>query len=403
MLGVVSGLFGAAGAQGLGVATRSRSVACNGRVQAETTLTGVRSGEVSVPGTPFDVVGSRDGRFSFVSLVGRPPPRPSVPSGTDGRIAVYANRGLAPALLRVIPVSRRLTYGEAVTPDGRYLLVTDTSSGGVFVVSIPRAETGVGDAVLGHLAYPGRAPPGSIEVASSRDGRFVFLSDEFAGTIAVFDLRVAMADHFRRSGFVGTIPLHAGVVGLAVSPNGKWLYATSEAGVRGAPVGPGGLSVIDMPEAIRAPARSVRITVRAGCDPVRVTVAPNGRVVWVTARESNALLAFSAANLISNTRHALLGWVHVGSAPIGVAVTRHGQRVIVAASNRFHTPGATTKLSVIQVPAALLDGKPGRLTVLGAIPAGSFPREITAEANGYLAVANFGSQSIELVDPQSIP
>jgi hypothetical protein len=72
-------------------------------------------------------------------------------------------------------------------------------------------------------------------VAVSPDGGFAFVSLEYSGEIleysgeiAVFNLQRARASHFRTSGFVGDIPMGIAPVGMAVSPNGDWLYATSE-------------------------------------------------------------------------------------------------------------------------------------------------------------------------------
>ena len=49
----------------------------------------------------------------------------------------------------------------------------------------------------------------------------------------MFDLRAAIAHEFRSSGFLGTIGLGRLVAGMAISPDGKWLYATSEGSARG--------------------------------------------------------------------------------------------------------------------------------------------------------------------------
>ena len=62
--------------------------------------------------------------------------------------------------------------------------------------------------------------------------------------------------------------------------------------------GQGTLSMINVRQAESDPARSVRETVLAGCDPGRVITTSGGATVWVTARASNALLAFSAAVIL---------------------------------------------------------------------------------------------------------
>jgi hypothetical protein len=53
-------------------------------------------------------------------------------------------------------------------------------------------------------------------------------------------------------------------------------------------------------------------------------------------RESNALLAFSAARLRSDPSRALIANVRVGQRPIGLAALRGGGRILVA--NSKHAP-----------------------------------------------------------------
>jgi DNA-binding beta-propeller fold protein YncE len=250
-----------------------------------------------VPGDPFGVAVTADGRWSFVSLV---------PNGSGGVLGVFADVGSAsPRLVKQVPVSGQ-PLGVTLTPDGRYLLAANGS--GATVVSVQAAEQGSGNAVLGTLSSGGSGPAGgAIEVATSRDGRFVFVSLEGSDKIAVFNLQKALASHFRTAGFVGDVPAGVAPVGLAVSPNGGWLYSTSElksfSELRRAPHsgpqsldlgGQGTLAVISVRKAETDPAHAIVSTVTAGCSPVRVITSTSGGTVWMTARGSDALLAFSS-------------------------------------------------------------------------------------------------------------
>jgi DNA-binding beta-propeller fold protein YncE len=201
------------------------------------------------------------------------------------------------------------------------------------------------------------------------------------------------------------IPLGIAVVGTAVAPDGRWLYATSElasqrighrSGHRGAQ---GTLSVISLSKAGTDPAHSVLATVTAGCGPVRVITSADGSVVWVTARESDMLLGFSAAGLLSDPAHSLIARVGVGEAPVGLALVDGGQRIVVADSNRFATGGARSSLAVVNVTAALA-GKPA---LAGYLPAGGFPRQMALEPDGRtLLVTNFTSGQLEEVNVASL-
>jgi DNA-binding beta-propeller fold protein YncE len=333
---------------------------------------------------PFGVV-TAPGRWAFVSVV----------SGVD----VLATRQFRPRLVRHIPVPQAL--GEALAPDGRYLLVA--SARGMTVISVRRAEAGGAHAVLGTLAVPHAQGP--IEVTVSPDGTLAFVSVEYSNEIAVFRLSRALARGFGPADLVGTIPTGDGAVGMAISPDGRWLYATSEQAAKAPPGGrpgdiPGTLSVISVPQAARHPARSVVAVRYADCQPVRVVLSRGGRIAWVTARASNAVLAFDTARLRTAPRSALLADVRVGIAPVGLILVRRSTRLIVADSNRFAKPPVPSNLAVLSVAAALAH----RPALLGYIPAGKFPRQFAAEPGGQtLLVTNFLSGQLQAVGLSRLP
>lgn len=329
------------------------------------------------------MVASARWNWAFVSLA-------------TGHVAAFRISGLVTPPAGEISV-RSQPLGEALAHDGRYLLVA--TGNGATVISVRRAEQGSSRAVLGMLGSP--AGDGAIETAVSPDDRFAFVSLEDSHQIAVFNLQRALAGGFGPRDFVGTIPTGTAPVGLAVSPGGRWLYATSEvAGGRSASSGEGTLSTISLQQAETDPARSVVSTVRAGCGAVRVITSADGSVVWVTARESDALLGFSAADLVSRTARSLIARVAVGEAPVGLALVDGGQRMVVADSNRFDADGASSSLAVVNVPAALA----GRAALLGYLRAGAFPREMALEPGGRtLLVTNFDSRQLETVSIPSLP
>ena len=359
---------------------------CTTAVTAAPTLS-VHTALEQVGESPFGITVTPDGRWSFLDLVG-------------GQVEVFSDAGFTPRLVRTINVPDGDAVGSSLTRDGRYLLVTDGYREAT-VISVRRAEMGAANAVLGTLAPPAgvNVGQGSIEVTSSPDGHYAFVSIEYGGGVAVYDLRAALADHFRESGYLGLIPLGQGVVGMAVSPDGRWLYATSEGAAAGGPAG-GTLSVISVATAARDPARSVVANAPGHCSPVRVAVSADGSVVWVTARESDELLAFSASALRRDPSHALLASVRVGEAPVGLAIVDGGRDVVTADSNRFDAPGARSGLTVVDTSAALAH----RPAVVGTIATGAFPREMALEPDGgTLLVGDFGSSQFEAVSVAGLP
>ena len=314
---VAGGLCGcgtsAAGAHGSRICAGS---VCDTGVAAAPVLGAVSRAAVPVPGNPFAVVTTADGRWSFVTL--------------NSAVEVLSNWSPASGAGRQVSVPGT-PQGEQLTHDGRYLLVADGS--GAVVIDAARAEGGAAGAIVGMLSSP--AGRGAAEVALSPDDRFAFVTLEISNSLAVFDLHKALTRGFGPSDFAGTVPLGIAPVGLAVSPDGHWIYATSQAGKPDtrASQRTGTVTAIGLRQAETRPADAVAGTVPAGCSPVRVITSADGKVVWVTARGSDAVLGFSATALRTDPGHALLARVQVGEAPVGLALAGHGQRLIVADSN----------------------------------------------------------------------
>ena len=355
---------------------------CDTAVAAAPALGAVSQAAVPVPGSPFSVVATADGRWSFVTL--------------NSAVEVLSNRSPAPVADRQVSVPGT-PQGEQLTNDGRYLLVADGS--GAVVIDVARAEDGAAGAVLGTLSSP--AGRGAVEVAVSPDDRFAFVTLELSDSLAVFDLHKALASGFGPADFAGTVPLGTAPVGLAVSPDGRWIYATSESAKGAATAQAAGtVTVIGLRQAETRPADAVAGTVPAGCSPVRVVTSADGKVVWVTARGSDAVLGFSAAALRTDPGHALLARVQVGEAPVGLALSGDGQRLVVADSDRFSAKGATANLAVVNVKAALA----GRPALLGLIPAGAFPREMTViPRTDTLLVTDYLAEQVQAVNLATAP
>jgi DNA-binding beta-propeller fold protein YncE len=365
-------------ARPVGVVTDSLP-GCTTAVQPAPELTGDTK-SVTVPLNPFGVVATRAGQLAFVSL-----------NGADS-VGLFRTTS-EPSLIRQISVTGAV-FGEALTPDGRYLLAADGGAG-AWVIDVAAAEKGSSHAVLGDMTDGNGT--GAISVAVSPDGHYAFVSLEDAAQIAVFNLRQALAGGFGGAGYVGSILVGLTPTDVAFSPDGLWAYATSEGPALNVA---GSLDVISVRKAQTDPAAAVVASVPAGCNPIRVITSGSGDVVWVTARASDAVLAFSAGRLRTDAAHALLADMRIGEAPVELAFVRGGRRIVVADSDRFDIRGASASLAVIDVPAALS----GRPALLGYLPAGQFPREMATEPGGRtLLVTNFSSNQLESVDVAGLP
>ena len=337
--------------------------------------------QIDVPGRPFAAVPSADGCEVFVSLTGK-----------KGRsqIAVLARSNGAMSVAHTLAVPGQLT-GLALSHDGKVLIAANGH--GVTLISVERLIAGADDAVLGALKDSDDA--GSIYVTFSPNERLIFVSNERSHSLGIYDVAAMIAGKSAR--MTGQIQTGGAPVGLAFSPDGRWLYSTSEiapgerscpAESRGSAHPPGMLMVVDVERSAIDPDHAVVARVPAGCNPVRVAVSPKGDHVYVTARGSNALQVFDADKLITDRDNSLLASVPTGSSPVGIAV--NDEHVFVANSDRFGG-GRHQSISVLDV---------GKLDAAAtSIPAGGFPRELRLTNDGKsLLVTNFESESIELID-----
>jgi DNA-binding beta-propeller fold protein YncE len=329
-------------------------------------LTGVDRGTTALRGGPFGVAVAANGQYSFVT--------------TGNAVAVLrSGSGLAPTLVRTIRL-RGSGKGLAVTPDGHYLVVADGS--GAVVISVAAAEDGGARPVVGALTST--AGSGAVEVAISADGKFAFVTLQNSGRMAVFNLGAGLARGLGPHDYVGYVPLAAQPVGVA--SHDAWLYVTSLAGT---------LSVVSISAAETNPAHAVVAAVRAGCGAARALVADGGKVVWVTARQSDALLAFSTARLRTNAKHALIARVMVGETPLGETLADHGSRIIVADADLNHLAGVASNLAVISTASALS----GRPALLGYLPVGSIPRQFAVVPGGNTVLVTVqGAHQLDAID-----
>ena len=249
---------------------------------------------LALPGSPFAVTPTPDGRYAFASL-----------SGATNGIAIIKQGPSTASLVRVLPTGGG-AWGLTVTQDGRYLLDTVQPAGGattpqgVQIIDIQKAIAGQPGAILGTVPTgPGSGP---IEVALSKDGRFAFATNEDNATVSVIDFRKALYSGASPSSLVGNIPVDQLPVGVTFSPDGRYVYVSNEeanptnpgynpaacnipTGIgTGTTPGPEGtVTVIDLRKAERSPVTSVLADDYAGCTPVRVVLSDDGRVAWVTA------------------------------------------------------------------------------------------------------------------------
>ena len=379
-------------------AAQAQSGGCNERAATA-------SETVKVPGRPFGVVPSRDGCWLFASMVG--------PQAENRGIAVLQRGGGRVSVTRVVTLASAPT-GIVLTHDGK-LLIAATGDGVTFV-DVGKMTSGAGDAVVG--AFSDGARSGSVYVNVTADDKVLFVSEEAASVVTVIDLERARSNGYQASAIIGKVPVGLAPIALTFSADEKWLYTTSELAATDwnwpkacKPEGQdpakseitypeGAVVVVDVAKARTRPAEAVASRVPAECSAVRMAMSPDGRRIYVTARNSNAVMAFDTAKLVTDGAHARVGSAAVGSSPVPVAVIDGGKKVLAGNSNRFGGASAGETLTVLD--AAKMES--GGEAMLGSIAVGAFPREMRVSADGHtLFLTNFGSNSIQLIDLDHLP
>jgi DNA-binding beta-propeller fold protein YncE len=354
---------------------------------------------VSLPGHPFGIAVSNDGCRVFVAV-----------SRESNGIAVLRRGSGKMKVDRVVGVSGMPTE-IVLTHDNKLLIVADGE--GVTFLDAERMSQGNGETVLGRMRD--RDGDATINVNVTADDKFLFVSNERAASITLIDLAKARAEGFQRSAIVGRVPVGVAPIALVFSPDEKLLYTTSEVVPRGfgwpamcQPEGrarggenpQGAVFVVDVAKAETHPEKAVVGIIGAGCSPVRLAISAAGDFLYVTARNSNAMLCFNAARLMNDAQHALVGEVPVGAAPVPVMITADGSKILVGNSNRFAgRPGDHQDITVVDA-ARVGDGK---TAVLGKIPAQGFPRKFAVSADTRtIFLSNFTSDSLEVIDTERI-
>jgi len=285
-----------------------------------------------------------------------------------------------------------------LTHDGKTLIVA--SGPLISFLDVARLTSGKGDPEIASISAGENAS--SVYVNVTRDDKTLFVSDEATQTITVVDL-----EHDRK--ILGTIPVGRAPIALTFSKDEKYLFTTSQAARADwnwpkacKPEGrdsskteitnpEGAVVVVEVARAKTDPAHSIAARVPAACSPVRIAMSPAGDRIYVTARNSNAVLGFDAEKLVSDPDHARTGMATVGTAPVPVIVVNGGKAVVVGNSNRFDPD--QSKQQMLDV----LSADPLRVT--GHIPAGAFPREMRLTGDGgTLFLTNFSSDTVQIVD-----
>lgn len=188
--------------------------------------------------------------------------------------------------------------------DGNYIMVAVMSATPSVVLIDPRTGTPQRSLTLPAMrtGFPGQ-PRG---VAANREFTRVFVAmgspnPSVPGELVAVDPMSGVAQ--------GALPLGANPTDLAISPDGRFLYAVNS--------GTNDVSVID------AWMFSEMGRIRVGMSPQKVSISPDGSRVFVTNKASDSV------SIINGTSQAVIGTIPVGRNPVGIACSSLNDRVYV--------------------------------------------------------------------------
>ena len=195
-------------------------------------------------------------------------------------------------------------------------------------------------------------------VAITPNGQYVYVADYGGTTVSVIS---TSNDSAFKAITVGSAPF-----GVAITPNGQYVYVANR--------GSNSVSVIS------TSSNSVVSTITVGTNPLGVAITPNGQYVYVANGGSNTV------SVISTASNSVVSTIPVGTSPNGVAITPNGQYVYV-------DDYVSNTTSVISTSSN---------SVVSTVPVGSGPDGVVITPNGqYVYVANVNSNSVSVISTSS--
>jgi YVTN family beta-propeller protein len=222
-------------------------------------------------GAPVEAAVTPDGKHMYVSNYSMYGAWPFTREGSDVcRPHTYPNSFVYRINVSSLAIDQVIEVGAvpkyvAVTPDGKYLLVSNWCSYTESVISVATGKV-VRTIVLG--AYP-------RGIAVDRTSTTAYVAVMGSTRIAAVDLKTFAVSWIKS---VGSAPRH-----LVMSPDGRWLYATVN--------GDGLVAKIDLTT------RKVVARVWTGRAPRSMTISPDGSYLYVVNNLSNTMSKVRTTNM----------------------------------------------------------------------------------------------------------
>lgn len=206
---------------------------------------------------PHGLVATPDGEYLIAGSIKETPVPAGAPADTPNSKLYVIHPGHGHVMAE-IPVSG-WTHHQAMTPDGKYVLSTHPTRGGISVVDF------VGNKVFKTI----KTGPAPNYTLVTKDGKYAYVSNSGNGTLSEIDLNTWAVV---RSLEAGPSPEH-----LAFSPDEKTLYVANDRA--------GTVSVVAVKEG------KVVTTYKIGQRLHGLDIGDDGKTLFVSSRSDNKLVA----------------------------------------------------------------------------------------------------------------
>lgn len=278
---------------------------------------------ITVPGNPYDLVASLDGKYIYVAH--------ALEQGIVSVIDSSTNQ-----LVQQITVGNK-PHGFALTNDGKYLYTANSDSNSVSVVDLITYE------VVATVAFSDGLGTLPFEIVMSPDGLHAYVANLGSSTVSV----IRLSDNI----IVDTLSVGISPNDLAVTPDGSYLlvadtgsqtvllfnlatYTSASVTVGGEPQviaitadsltayvqnyeQPGAVNVINI-------AAATTSSISVGSHPSWLAMTPSGDRIYVTNTQDNTV------SVITTYNNQVEKTINVGQLPVNVAVAPDGSTVIVS-------------------------------------------------------------------------
>lgn len=247
----------------------------------------------------------------------------------------------------------RSVHGLGLSPDGRWLYVTDVSGNRLVVYRIQGGRL-TDERAVSVGAYP-------VHMVETLDQRYIFVTNFNGASVT------AISTQTWRN--VKTIATPRSPHGIVLSPDGRYAYIACYLGHA--------IAVLD----VAAQAVVATIPFPAQAQPYGLAISPSGRYVYASDNFSGRLYVADTA------ARRLITSVSLGQRPALIARSPDGRTLYVA-------NGASRSVSVLDIGAS-----PAAPRVTATIPVAGYPHGLAVTPDGrYIIVADTSSGQLSVID-----